>query len=762
MKRRHFLQFAGSTLAAVGLSQTHFLRQADRYGRALAQDTPRKLALLVGVNDYPEGISSLRGCGTDVRMQYELLVHRFGFNPADVMVLTDLDAGLPPGRIQGLPSRDSILSAFEEHLIKQARAGDVVVFHYSGHGSRVIDPNPIPEFGEYNGTMMPTDARIPATRGTGARDIMGKTLFLLTSALQTDNVTTVLDSCYSGGGTRGSLVYRSEEPPEDPVQARPHEDELAYQEKWIAALDIPSREALLQQRQAGVARGIAIGSAQKQQLAADATFGEGINRFSAGAFTYTLTRYLWQQSVSQPIAGTFVKLSRSARDVANANGIVQEPIYETAPGCGDCGQKPVYFLQPTTPGAEAVITAVNGQVTFWMGGIASRSLEAFVPGAVFEVLTAEGTVIGEVEQTNRSGLTGTGQVMGSPSQPVTPGMFLRERIRGVPANPSLRVGLDPSLEADLAAAEAALSRVNRVEAVPLVDAGELDYLFARMGPDARFQAEAAGIAELPPEGSLGIFSRSLVPVANAWRPATGTGAMTVEQIVADLSPRFKMLLAGKILKSVLNTDTSNVKLEARMEPANGRGSGSNLRSRSAQESNDSDFVTQPLSPDVQRLTAGTEVKLSITNNESRDLYVAAIVVDSEGVLTILHPLTPQAAEEAARLPRGTSLTVPTEGDNYEFVISGPAGFFELLILASTEPLRDAILALERVSNSRGNSRNSRIPFSLEGDEAVDVMGSLLGDIDRSASRAAIRVSQEDAVVDTTRLAAISAVFEVVE
>jgi len=48
LKRRHFLQLAGSTLATVGLSQLDFIHQANRYAQVLAQSTPRKLALLVG------------------------------------------------------------------------------------------------------------------------------------------------------------------------------------------------------------------------------------------------------------------------------------------------------------------------------------------------------------------------------------------------------------------------------------------------------------------------------------------------------------------------------------------------------------------------------------------------------------------------------------------------------------------------------------------------------------------------------------------
>ncbi|MEM6716048.1 MAG: peptidase C14, caspase catalytic subunit p20, partial [Cyanobacteria bacterium P01_C01_bin.147] len=81
--RRHFLQAGGATLAALGWSQRDIMRRVDRYGRAWAQSTPRKLALLVGINEYPRDslFAPLNGCVSDVELQYYLLVHRFGFNP---------------------------------------------------------------------------------------------------------------------------------------------------------------------------------------------------------------------------------------------------------------------------------------------------------------------------------------------------------------------------------------------------------------------------------------------------------------------------------------------------------------------------------------------------------------------------------------------------------------------------------------------------------------------------------------------------------
>ncbi len=89
IKRRHFLQATGTTLASIGLSQLDFFTQADRTHQVLAQPGSRKLALLIGINAYTGGIPQLAGCMSDVEMQYELLRHRYGFNESDIIMLTD-------------------------------------------------------------------------------------------------------------------------------------------------------------------------------------------------------------------------------------------------------------------------------------------------------------------------------------------------------------------------------------------------------------------------------------------------------------------------------------------------------------------------------------------------------------------------------------------------------------------------------------------------------------------------------------------------
>ena len=129
-------------MAALGLAELAIERnipeQAEAYGQSLTlpfgQSSGRKLALLIGIDDYPNGVmakgrsgpTQLQGCATDVILQRDLLIHRFGFLPADIVCLTNEQA-----------TRAGIYEAFVDHLYNQAQSGDVVVFHFSGYGAKV-------------------------------------------------------------------------------------------------------------------------------------------------------------------------------------------------------------------------------------------------------------------------------------------------------------------------------------------------------------------------------------------------------------------------------------------------------------------------------------------------------------------------------------------------------------------------------------------------------------------------------------------------
>jgi metacaspase-1 len=390
ISRRHFLQFSGSTLAALGLSQLN-VQQANRYGKVLAQSTPRKLALLVGINQYPS--QPLRGCVNDIELQRHLLIHRFGFNPKDIYTLTDEQA-----------TRQGILEAFEEYLIKQAKTGDVVVYHYSGHGSRVLDPDPIViERGSkdgLNGTFVPINSSLPSEQGGVVEDIMGHTLFLLMLALKSENFTAVLDSCYSGGATREHRV-RTRDNKGKKVQISPAEK--SYQDQWLSRLKL-SREDFVELYRTGVAKGVVLAAADPNQTAIDLRW----HGFYVGVFTYLLTQYLWQQTSTpeKVIAYTIKNIPKDFN---------QTPLVEVKVASG-YERQPIYFSNTTSSVADAVVTEVKGnQVKLWLGGVNPATIKAVKQGTVFTILGAQRGSSGRVTLDSRdssNGLIGIATVEG--------------------------------------------------------------------------------------------------------------------------------------------------------------------------------------------------------------------------------------------------------------------------------------------------------------------------------------------------------------
>jgi len=171
-----------------------------------------KKALLVGINDYaPVGAGGpdLRGCVNDVRDMANTL-NVLGIVPATpgtMQILTDARA-----------TRVAILNGFK-WLIKGAKKGDVLVFHYSGHGSQVADTSG-DELDGKDETICPHDY---ATAGMIKDDDFRALLAGLPAGV---NLDIILDSCHSGTGTRElavmaaapeelSVAYRYVEPPID-------------------------------------------------------------------------------------------------------------------------------------------------------------------------------------------------------------------------------------------------------------------------------------------------------------------------------------------------------------------------------------------------------------------------------------------------------------------------------------------------------------------------------------------------------------------
>ena len=186
-----------------------------------ADQPGRRLALLVGISQYErleDGKPSRQppdwwnlNCRNDVDRLKELLVRKFQFRPADVRVLTD-----------GAATRRGIEDAFRDHLIRQARPGDVVYFHYSGHGQQIEDDND-DEIDGLDESLVTADYKSQSAKDgydTNLRDDTIRELLKQLKGRMTGragepegSITLTFDCCFSGTATRGApptgrLVHR--------------------------------------------------------------------------------------------------------------------------------------------------------------------------------------------------------------------------------------------------------------------------------------------------------------------------------------------------------------------------------------------------------------------------------------------------------------------------------------------------------------------------------------------------------------------------
>ena len=153
-----------------------------------------KKALFVGIN-YPGSEHALRGCVNDVVLMNEVLTKHFGFTEAkNKRMLTDNSA-----------TTRNILNRLA-WLVNDAKPGDVLYFHYSGHGSQMVDadydsddePDGLDEI------ICPIDLN---WRDKVVKDDDLKRLF--DRVPEGVNLTVVLDCCHSGGGTDASYQYQT-------------------------------------------------------------------------------------------------------------------------------------------------------------------------------------------------------------------------------------------------------------------------------------------------------------------------------------------------------------------------------------------------------------------------------------------------------------------------------------------------------------------------------------------------------------------------
>ncbi|XP_076916151.1 metacaspase-9-like [Bidens hawaiensis] len=141
----------------------------------------KKLAVLVGCN-YANTPNELHGCINDVLAMRKVLIDRFGFEPSSIQLLTDASDSLI------MPTGAKIKEALNR-MVDEAEPGDVLYFHYSGHGTRIPSNRRVHPFHQ-DEAIVPCDFNLITDvdfRNLVNRVPKGATFTILS------------DSCHSGG-----------------------------------------------------------------------------------------------------------------------------------------------------------------------------------------------------------------------------------------------------------------------------------------------------------------------------------------------------------------------------------------------------------------------------------------------------------------------------------------------------------------------------------------------------------------------------------
>lgn len=811
LKRRTFLQQAGLVLAALGVSETVLsllgekslaVPLLDRYFQVLAQPSGRKLALLVGINQYPHS-TTLGGCVTDVELQRELLIHRFGFNASDILMLTDSQA-----------TRENIEMAFIEHLTEQAKAGDVVLFHFSGYGSRVKiseesqTDNPL----RLSNSLVPVDGILPTKGELSANDLLAETLVLLLRSLSTDRVTTVLDTSYTSAREvlQGNLRVRS--CPNPPATA-PSPGELAFQQQ-IRLRSNSEGKKLTNSESLNQMPGIVLAAAGPSQLATEAQW----HGFSAGLFTYALTQHLWQAAPATTIQ---ISLSRAAGTVNQLVGKEQQPRLIAQKSL----DQPLltYYLPPDPSiGADGVITAVEEKgrtVQLWLAGLPATVLEYYGSNSLLslppnQIAIQELKVEGNLENSkpsnlqpstpekpqlqirSKEGLTAKArfvEISGADNYELQVGQLVQEAVRVLPRNLGLTLALDANLERiERVDATSAFSTIHVVSSV--VTAGEqpADYLFGKVSlPQPAALTPAASLSDSVPSGTeastslvktegYGLFYLAREPIRNT----AGDVGEAVKSAVNRLTPKLKTLLAAKLLRLTANEGSSRLGIRASLEIITPKPKvvmqretlrASSSSSVLADEKTDRGLTSRIGEGSILSLPIGTRIQYRLENYSDRPIYFMLLGFDTSSNAIAFYKIqsSPEAEESENKIPLtnaaiapGETLTLPKSLEASSWVVSGPVGLAEIQLICSREPFTKAIAALEAARRPKGNGEQIGDLFN-----PLEVAQAVLQDLHQASTMLMAKTSSyaldsigtvsDIYVLDVNAWATLSFIYQVV-
>ena len=698
--RRQFLQ-AGLT-SLIGwqfLNLDRVALAAEQYVQQATSSTQRKKALLIGINQYEakedsssnssqngsaNGWLPLHGCVNDVELQKELLIYRFGFAPQDIVTLTDRDA-----------TRHNITEAITEHLTAQTLPDDLVLVHFSGHGSRL---------GNYN-TLVPVDSGLPQNL-ENIQDITELEWRRGLQAIATDRILCVIDAgfYYPNVSTIGNFRLRSRIGRSD-WQLPPELDLIEKQGLNHGLNPI----------------GLFLQSASGDMLCADAQW----SGFSSGAFTYALVQHMWQITPATTIYWVMSNLvtNLDRRVLHNENLSIDKQIMEMMETNGakskEISTNTFASLLPIPDfGADGVVTNINSDrlnsdrrsADVCLAGLPIDILTNYMSGSILNVNSNANSNV-TVQLKSRNGFNGKVEILSdrNSNPKLESGQLLQESIRAISHNLKLAIALDVGL-----------SKIERVDATSAFST--LPNMFGvkanEQCADCLFGVQSA---------SYGLFTVGHQPILGSF----GSVGESVGVAIKRLQCFLESLLAAKLIRITENQAASHLNVRATIKAIVGIDERSvTIASKSAARAANipvNDTMSSTLNNIVRTkpINIGDRLECQIENFSDQPLYTRIFCLDPRGkVLTPNFIATPYSNDGV--IAPSETLTIPYLKAMMNWGVSAPQGNVDVQVVISRSPLLEVAKVLE-LSQRQTSSINGLIAIP----NPLQVAQALLVDLDRT-------------------------------
>ena len=363
----------------------------------MLETTRAKRALLIGINKYPNlpDFSQLRGCVNDVLLMKTLLERSFGFPANNIVALCDEKA-----TVQG------IRTAMEQ-LLADCGNDDIVVFHFSGHGSQMAALGEKPR--GYDESIMPYDSgrmNLNFPRQVPPCDIRDTEIqeWLARLSQKTSHITLLFDSCHSGSITRS--IEDPEEVtslrwiPPDPLPAGSNGHPASRRGTVDVARDAEGHGWL-----AASDKYVVLAACAAEQGAYELDHEEGGATTRNGAFTF----FLSQEITQAPTDATYQDIWERVALHVNNRFQKQTPQIEGA------GNRQIFDVKDFRPMRYLLITARDGEMLTLNGGrvhgVSPGSHWAVYPAGVKSIEGKAGEECGVIKIVFSDSVTSRGLIL---------------------------------------------------------------------------------------------------------------------------------------------------------------------------------------------------------------------------------------------------------------------------------------------------------------------------------------------------------------